>query len=94
MKIELRENIDKVRLKELLERFMRSIKRATDRSLADEIQLQVLDSASPNMKIATTRKLARWCKTNGNPFQEAMPVAQQISLLLFGTILDRTVLDT
>ncbi len=94
MRIELLENIDPEKLKDLLARFRRSIKRMIDRGLADEIQTQILDSAHPSMTIKTIQKLARWCKTNGNPYQEGMPVAQQISLLLFGIILDRTILNT
>jgi hypothetical protein len=88
------DNIDKAKLERLLVRFRDSVKRDVDRGLADEIQRQILDSDYPWLTTATTRKLARWCKTNGTPYQEAMPVAQQISEVLFGTILDRTLLNT
>jgi len=88
------DNIDRAKLESLLVRFRDSVRRDVDRGLADEIQRQVLDSNYPWLTTATTRKLARWCKTNGNPYQEAMPVAQQISEVLFGTILDRTLLNT
>jgi hypothetical protein len=94
MRIELLENIDRVKLKDLLASFKRSTKRMIDRGLADEIETQILDCTQPNMTIKTMRKLARWCKTNGSPYQDGMPVAQQISRLLFGIILDRTVLNT
>jgi hypothetical protein len=84
------DSIDKARLANLLDSFRHSVRRRIDRGLADEIQRQILDCDDPRITIPTTRKLARWCKTNGNPYQDAMPVAQQISVLLFGAILDRT----
>lgn len=90
----LTDNIDKAKLDTLLIRFRDSVKREIDRGLADEIQRQILDSNYPRLTTATTRKLARWCKTNGTPYQEGMPVAQQISEVLFGTILDRNSLNT
>jgi hypothetical protein len=88
------DDIDRTKLESLLVRFRSSIKRSVDRGLADEIQRQILDSKVPQLTIATMKKLARWCKTNGAPYQEAMPVAQQISGVLFGTILDRHSLNT
>jgi hypothetical protein len=87
-------NIDKAKLESLLIHFRDSVKRHIDRGLADEIQRQILDSNCPRLTTDTTRKLARWCKTNGSPYQEAMPVAQRISEVLFGTILDRNLLNT
>ena len=94
MRIELLENIDPVKLKALLASFRRSIKRMMDGGLADEIQMQILESSHPSMTLKTMQKLARWCRTNGSPYQEGMPVAQQISVLLFGIILDRGMLNT
>ena len=90
----LKQHIDREQLKQLLERFRSEVRRDIDRGLADEIQQQVLESDYPNLNRTTKKKLARWCKTNGYPYQDAMPIAQQISLLLFGTILDRTLLNT
>jgi hypothetical protein len=40
------------------------------------------------------KKLARWCRTDGSPYQDAMPVAQQISRMLYGEVIDREVLRT
>ena len=94
MRTELLENLDRVKLKELIASFRRSVKRMIDRGLADEIQMQILDSARPSITIETMQKLARWCKANGYPYQEGMAVAQQISLMLFGIILDRKMLNT
>lgn len=88
------DNIDKAKLETLLVNFRDSVKRNIDRGLADEIQRQILESSYPRLTTSTTRKLARWCKTNGSPYQEAMPVAQRISEVLFGTILDRNLLNT
>ncbi len=90
----LLDSIDKTKLAKLLTLFKDSVKRDIDRGLADEIQRQILDSSNPRLTISTMRKLARWCKTNGSPYQEAMPIAQQISDLLFGRILDRNLLRT
>lgn len=87
-------NIDKGKLKDLLDRFRNEVRRDIDRGLADEIQRQVLDCNEPAIGGSTMKKLARWCKTNGHPYQDAMPIAQQMSLLLYGTILDRTLLNT
>lgn len=92
--IALLQNIDKGKLKGLLDRFRSEVRRDIDRGLADEIQEQILDSDFPKIKKPTTKKLARWCKTNGHPYQDAMPIAQQVSMLLFGIILDRTLLNT
>jgi hypothetical protein len=90
----LKQDIDKGKLKELLDCFRREVRRDIDRGLADEIHRQVLDSESPAIATSTMKKLARWCKTDGHPYQAAMPIAQQISMLLFGIILDRNLLNT
>jgi hypothetical protein len=90
----LKEHIDKGELKGLLDRFRSEVRRDIDRGLADEIQLQIIDSECSAITRPTEKKLARWCKTDGHPYQAAMPVAQQISMLLFGIILDRNLLNT
>jgi hypothetical protein len=94
MRNELNPNVDKAKLKVLLDRFRSLTRRGIDRSLADEIQAQFIDSENWGITLSTEKKLARWCKTNGNPYQDAMPVAQQISELLYGRILDRNLLNT
>jgi hypothetical protein len=90
----LKEHIDKGKLKGLLGRFRSEIKRDMDRVLADEIQQQILESGDPIMDWPTQQRLARWCNTTGSPYQDAMPIAQQMSMLLFGIILDRKLLNT
>jgi hypothetical protein len=90
----LKQDIDEGKLKGLLDRFRSEVRRDIDRGLADEIEQQILDSELPAITRSTMKKLARWCKTNGHPYQDAMPIAQQISLLLYGTVLDRTLLNT
>jgi hypothetical protein len=35
------------------------------------------------------RRLSHWCHTDGNPFKRGMPLAQQISLALYGRIIPR-----
>jgi hypothetical protein len=90
----LKQDIDKGKLKLLLDRFRSEVRRDIDRGLADEIERQMLDSDSPAITRSTMKKLARWCKTDGHLYQDGLPIAQQISLLLFGTVLDRTLLNT
>ena len=86
--------IDEANLEALLEQFRQAVRRDMDRGLADEIQTQVLGLKHSWLTVSTTQKLARWCKTNGFPYQEGMPVAQRISQVLFGNILDRNLLNT
>jgi hypothetical protein len=94
MPYELVENIDRTTLEKLLTRFRDAVKRDSDRGLADEIERQVLDSKYPRLTLPTLKKLARWCKTAGGLYEEGMLIAQEISEILFGKILDRSLLGT
>ncbi len=88
----LKSNFDKRTLGRLLNHFEGEVKRETDRKLAQELRKQVLESDPPALTKATFERLARWCKTDGI-YGDAMQVAQRISELLFGRIIDRNVLD-
>jgi hypothetical protein len=90
----LKDSIDKTKLQNLLQRFRSAVRRGIDRGLADEIEYQIIQCGHAILEIATTKKLARWCNTNGSPYQDAMPVAREISEVLFGVVLDRRLLNT
>jgi hypothetical protein len=83
-------------LSELLTQFRGSVFRAfpNDAGLADEIEDQLVKKGKPELTEKTQKKLARWCRTNGTLYQQAMPVAQRISRLLYGEVIDRQVLRT
>ena len=83
-------------LRPLLQQFRTSVHRTfpNDAGLADEIEEQLLKAGRGDLSEETEKKLARWCRTNGFPYQDAMPVAQRISLLLYGEVIDRDVLQT
>jgi hypothetical protein len=83
-------------LSELLTQFRGSVFRAfpNDAGLADEIEDQLVKRGKPELTEKTQKKLARWCRTNGTLYQQAMPVAQRISRLLYGEVIDRQVLRT
>lgn len=85
-------NFDRRAIGDLLPRFLSATKREKDRRLHDDLQrdlLSDLNRAQPELETVT--RLARWCKTRGI-YADAMPVAKEISRLLFGEVLDREVL--
>jgi|GEM_PF-2211885 len=81
---------------ELLHQFRAAVRRTSpnDAGLADEIEQQLIRNGKAELTSDTQKKLARWCRTEGSPYQDAMPVAQQISRLLYGEVIDREVLRT
>jgi hypothetical protein len=83
-------------LTELLQQFRSAVRRTfpNDAGLADEIEEQLIEQGRAELTEDTQKKLARWCRTNGSPYQDAMPVAQRISQMLYGEIIDREVLHT
>lgn len=92
----VRSNFDRRRLRELLERFRESVSRrgegsrgTDDRRLAFELQEQLLDREPPRIDEQSFLRLAKWCHTNGSLYASGMLVAQDISQLVFGTVLDR-----
>jgi hypothetical protein len=92
----MRTNFDRERLRALLERFKVVVSRrgegrrkADDRRLAFELEEQVLDRQPPALEERTFLRLAKWGHTNGSLYASGMQVAQKISQLLFGTVLDR-----
>lgn len=89
MEFQIKAEFDERRLKVLLEKFRANVTRECDKSLADLIQNELLESDPPTPRASTYLRLAKWCRTNGNPYQDASVVARQISELLFGYVLDR-----
>ncbi len=87
-------NFDPSALAELLREFRGRIKRQIDSSLADSLERELLGTPVPQITAKTMNQLARWCKTNGSPYQDGMAIAKSISLLLFGEVLDRSDLVT
>jgi hypothetical protein len=83
-------------LSELLQQFRTAVRRTfpNDAGLADEIEQQLIKNGKAELTADTQKKLARWCRTEGSPYQDAMPVAQQISRMLYGEVIDREVLRT
>jgi len=87
-------SIDKSKLAQLLQAFEAAARRGIDRSLARNLREEILEPHTPAMSRSTMMQLAKWCKTTGPPYQDGMPVAQKISELLFGLVLDRDRLGT
>lgn len=86
-------NLDKRTMARLLNQFEDEVKREGDKELAIELRAQILDPATPAMTKDTFKRLARWCKTDGI-YGDAMQIAQKISELLFGRIIDRASIGT
>jgi hypothetical protein len=66
-----------------------AVRRQIDRSIADKLRRELLDSAPPFISAATMGQLAR-CNTNNPLYWDGMDIARKISQLLFGCVLDRT----
>ena len=83
-------------LSDLLQQFRAAVRRTfpNDAGLADEIEHQLIRSGKAELTANTQKKLARWCRTDGSPYQDAMPVAQRISRMLYGEVIDRELLRT
>ena len=83
-------------LSDLLRQFRAAVRRTSpnDAGLADEIEQQLITNGKAELTADTQKKLARWCRTEGSAYQDAMPIAQQISRMLYGEIIGREVLHT
>jgi hypothetical protein len=87
---------DSDNLRELLHQFRTSVHRTVpnDAGLADLIEIELITKSKHQLSETTLKRLARWCKTTANPYQDAMPVARNISILLYGVVVDREQLGT
>jgi hypothetical protein len=86
----LNAEFDKNQLDELLRTFNAAVRRQIDRSIADKLRRELLDSNPPSISEGTIAQLAKWCKTDNPLYWDGMEVAQKISRLLFGIVLDRS----
>jgi hypothetical protein len=63
------------------------VKRPIDDRLANDLEQDLLNGIDLKLRLATIKRLARWCKTGGI-YSDGMEIALKISLLLFGQVLD------
>ena len=84
----LKRDFDRRTLDSLLNRFERVVKRDVDRKLTVDLRYELMSANSPGLTRSTFHRLARWCKTAGI-YSDGMHVAQRISELLFGKVIDR-----
>lgn len=89
----LRTDYDRSKLERFIISFEDAVCREGDKKLATELRTQLLSSPFPRLTKATFERLARWCKTDGI-YGDGMMVAQRISELLFGRIIDRGLIGT
>ena len=80
---------DRRELQRLLEKFHAVVKREQDKSLAAKLKQDLIPTKSPVLRKATLLQLAKWCKTENLVCRDGMDVAEKISMLLFGRIIDR-----
>ena len=74
--------------------FEGAAKRRIDLSLANHLRGDVLNSRNPAISKDTVLQLARRCKTTNPLYFDGMEIAKQISVLLFGSVPDRSQLGT
>jgi hypothetical protein len=84
---------DRRKLEELLKSFENAVKREGDKKLAVELRSELLHSGPPMLTKTTFQRLARWCKTDGI-YGDGMMIAQRISEMLFGKVIDRRLIGT
>ncbi len=85
---------DPKRLDTLLRRFEINVRREIDVRLARELRHDLLETAPARLTRAPLLRLARWCDTEGGVYEDAMTVAREISVLLFGKVISRRELNT
>jgi hypothetical protein len=82
-------SVDKDRLANLLQEFESAVKRRIDKSLAIRLRHEILEPTVPSISRSTMLQLAKWCNTENPLYRDGMAVAQKISEVLFGVVLDR-----
>jgi hypothetical protein len=86
-------SFDGQKLEQLLKSFENAVKREGDNKLALELRFELLHSDPPMLTKTTFQRLARWCKTDGI-YGDGMMIAQRISEMLFGKVIDRRLIGT
>jgi class 3 adenylate cyclase len=81
---------DRSRLRALLSDFRTTASRPDLVGLADRIELEILEGGATTLSPKTALQLAKWCDTNGSLYRQGKPIAQEISKLLYGVVLERT----
>lgn len=81
-------------LAQLIGEFASVVRRHIDKSLAENLKRELLDSDPPRISHGTMQQLARWCNTNNPVYWDGMEVAKKISNVLFGCVVDRNQLGT
>jgi hypothetical protein len=89
----LKLDFDRQRLASLLKEFRSAVKRGCDDRLAEMLEEDLLSRERPRIRTSTITRLAKWCKTDGI-YADGMEVAKEISMLIFGQVLDRNRLGT
>lgn len=79
---------DPSRVRALCIAFGDSFQRDDVREFSRRLIHELCDSGSPAMTSKTFKQLAKWCKTGG-AYSEGMEHAQNISLAVFGRIIQR-----
>lgn len=87
-------DFDRSTMRTLIARFTVVVKRRIDKSLAENLVRDLLEGENPNMTKKTFLQLARWCNTQNPLYWDGMDVAREISVVLFGRIVDRNELGT
>lgn len=89
----LKQDFDRQRLAALISHFKSAVKRQQDVSLAERLERELLRDSRPGIRHETVRQLAKWCNTNNPVYWDGMAVARDISVLLFGEVIDRNLLN-
>lgn len=87
-------DFDRSELERLIGHFEGVVRRQIDRSPAQKLRNDLISQNPPQIALDTLKQLARWCNTNNPVYWDGMEVARKISVLLFGTIVDRNQLNT
>ena len=87
-------DFDRSKMRTLIAKFKAVVKRKIDKSLAENLARDLLEGETPNMTKKTFFQLARWCNTQNPLYWDGMDVAREVSVLLFGRIVDRNELGT
>lgn len=83
------ENYNREELQRLISEFVSRARRPGDDRLAIDLKRELLDRDGRSLPSDTFKRLGRWCHSATPVFREGAVVARQISMLLFGRVIDR-----
>lgn len=88
---EIKQDFDRDKLRRLLSEFIETNKKA--KSIANKIENELLKLNKDSLNRSTLIQFSKWCNTNppysGESKTGGQQVAQKISILLFGKVIDR-----